>query len=296
MSSQYNGQPANISYPGQLTVNSATNATPIVVGFTTPHGLTSGDRVDFFGIGGNPAANGQWIITVVDPTHVILNGSAGVGAYTSGGNAQSLAMGATFEIPSDGDTFNAAAFNVAFEALGDRTAVLGASLGANRWKVDSTTGADDGNSQATAQYTHSFGSPSTWEDVTSGGFVTISNLQQDDVVDIEVTGSAAWNGNIATFVTALALYMATEPEGGSLSAFAKVPNTTAGSAVRLPTAPSGSGWAGFSLRARAKIPASANVAFFHIFGFCGTATSATLTIVGDLQIIATVRRPTGKPQ
>lgn len=296
MPSQYNGIPGNITYPSSLTVSGASNATPIEITTTAPHLLTNGDVVDVTGVGGNTAANGQWAISVVDGTHFLLVGSAGNGAYTSGGHVQSLSMGPTFQIPSDGDTLDAASVNTALEALGDRTAALGEDIGAIRWMTTSTTGADDGSSQATVQFTHSFANVDTWEDLTSGGFVTVSNLQANDVVDIEVTGSATWNSNVATFVTALALYMASSPQGGSLSSYAKVPNTTAGSAVRLPTAPSGGGWAGFSLRARATVPAAANELFFHVFGFCGNATSATINIVGDLDIIITVRRPTGKPQ
>lgn len=38
-------------------------------------------------MGGNTAANGTWNVTVIDPNNFTLNGSAGNGAYTSGGFA-----------------------------------------------------------------------------------------------------------------------------------------------------------------------------------------------------------------
>lgn len=68
-----------------LVVQTATNATPIVVTTTAAHGLTSGDFVYINGVGGNTAANGFWAITVTSSTSFSLNTSVGNGAYTSGG-------------------------------------------------------------------------------------------------------------------------------------------------------------------------------------------------------------------
>jgi hypothetical protein len=65
-----------------LNVTSATNASPIVVGTSTNHGLTTGQVVALPAIEGNTAALGTWQITVVDATHFSLNGSTGNGAYT----------------------------------------------------------------------------------------------------------------------------------------------------------------------------------------------------------------------
>lgn len=68
-----------------LTVTSATNASPIVLGFSVAHNLSTGDDVYNADIAGNTAANGFFTATVVDSTHISLNGSTGNGAYTSGG-------------------------------------------------------------------------------------------------------------------------------------------------------------------------------------------------------------------
>jgi hypothetical protein len=74
------------AYDRLLTVSSATNASPIVIGFTTPHGLNTGDPYALTAVVGNTATNGVWsAVTFVDSTHVSLNGSTGNGAYTSGG-------------------------------------------------------------------------------------------------------------------------------------------------------------------------------------------------------------------
>ncbi len=70
-----------------LTVTGATNASPIVITTSAVHGLNSGDGIRIAGVGGNASANGDWVVTVVSSTTFSLNGSAGVGAYTSGGTA-----------------------------------------------------------------------------------------------------------------------------------------------------------------------------------------------------------------
>lgn len=70
---------------GPLVVSGATNATPIVLTVPSTANLATGSQVGVIGVAGNTAANGGWTITVVDATHVSLNGSAGNGAYTSGG-------------------------------------------------------------------------------------------------------------------------------------------------------------------------------------------------------------------
>jgi phage gp36-like protein len=70
---------------GPTSVSNATNTTPIVVTTTAAHGLSTGDTPTIAGVGGNTAANGTSAITVVDATSFSIDGSAGSGAYTSGG-------------------------------------------------------------------------------------------------------------------------------------------------------------------------------------------------------------------
>jgi hypothetical protein len=53
----------------------------------TNHGYKTGQKTTISGVGGVPAANGTWTVTVVDPNNFTLNGSIGSGAYTSGGVA-----------------------------------------------------------------------------------------------------------------------------------------------------------------------------------------------------------------
>lgn len=65
-------------------ITGATNASPIQI-TSTAHGRSTNDVVSISGVLGNTAANGDWTITVVDANNFTLNGSAGNGAYTSGG-------------------------------------------------------------------------------------------------------------------------------------------------------------------------------------------------------------------
>lgn len=68
-----------------LVVNAASNTSPIVITTTTDHNLTNGETVYVTGVGGNTAANGQYIVTTLTDTTFSLNGSVGNGDYTSGG-------------------------------------------------------------------------------------------------------------------------------------------------------------------------------------------------------------------
>lgn len=65
-------------------ITGCTNASPIVV--TCPgHQRNTGDSVLVRNVAGNTAANGRFVATVIDTNTLSLNGSAGNGAYTSGG-------------------------------------------------------------------------------------------------------------------------------------------------------------------------------------------------------------------
>lgn len=67
-------------------ITGATNTSPIQI--TAPaHGLKTGSEVVISSVTGNTAANGTWNVTVIDPDNFALNGSAGNGAYISGGFA-----------------------------------------------------------------------------------------------------------------------------------------------------------------------------------------------------------------
>lgn len=66
-------------------ITAASNASPIAITTSGAHGYTTGDNVAIRGILGNLAANGNFTITVTGVSTFTLDGSAGSGAYTSGG-------------------------------------------------------------------------------------------------------------------------------------------------------------------------------------------------------------------
>lgn len=79
-----------------LTIVGATNATPIVLETSAKHLLTKPTHAVIANVSGNTAANGTWVMTPTDPTHLSLStydaagqvvDSVGTGTYTSGGSA-----------------------------------------------------------------------------------------------------------------------------------------------------------------------------------------------------------------
>lgn len=77
------GVPYIHPFQAGIVVSAATNATPIVLTTATPHGSVSGDTALVTSAVGNTAANGQWVVTVIDPTHLSLDTSVGNGTYTA---------------------------------------------------------------------------------------------------------------------------------------------------------------------------------------------------------------------
>lgn len=131
MSTQYNGNPAAVALPAAASIASSTNTNPIVITTVAPHGLTSNDLVDVSGHPTNTTANGIWPATVLTATTFSIPvAGSGVGGAT--GSVQSLAVGSTFAIPSDGDDDTGASVDAAFNAIGDRTALLAAVTGATK--------------------------------------------------------------------------------------------------------------------------------------------------------------------
>jgi hypothetical protein len=141
MSSTYNG--------AVLTIASTTNATPVVVTTTTPHGHTTGDSLLIGGTSG--LIDGGWVITVLSSTTFSLNSSTAPGGTASTGSI--FFYPPTFTIPGDGDAFNAAAFNVAYQALGDRTRYLANRFPFPQFLIITPTGTVTFPSNVTGQAT-----------------------------------------------------------------------------------------------------------------------------------------------
>lgn len=73
--------------PGGVNLLGATNATPIVISSSTPHGITDVSWIVVSGVLGNLGANGLWVAEALSANTMKLRGSAGTGAYVSGGIA-----------------------------------------------------------------------------------------------------------------------------------------------------------------------------------------------------------------
>lgn len=65
-------------------IQGATNASPVVY-TSANHGLSSGIVVSVGGVLGNGGANATGVVTVIDANTFSIAGSAGTGAWTSGG-------------------------------------------------------------------------------------------------------------------------------------------------------------------------------------------------------------------
>jgi len=93
--------------PVTLTVTAASNASPIVITTSAPHGLATGDRVFIAAVGGNTNANGIRRVTVLTATTFSLQNEitgaaiAGNAAYTAGGTVQPYLRFADV-VPSNG--------------------------------------------------------------------------------------------------------------------------------------------------------------------------------------------------
>jgi hypothetical protein len=124
-----------------FNVEDATNATPIVVKGTA-HPLITGDRVIIASVVGNTAANGSWVVTVVDADNFSLDDSVGSGGYVSGGTVGTdivQAAGGAFDAADIGRRLDVAAFSSAVRVIDSPTEIRADDL--------NTTGAtitDDG--------------------------------------------------------------------------------------------------------------------------------------------------------
>ncbi len=74
------------SIPATLTVTGAVdNGSGLIRLTVAGQNFTTGDKPQVLNVGGVPNADGYWTVTVIDATHVDLQGSVFAGTYTSGG-------------------------------------------------------------------------------------------------------------------------------------------------------------------------------------------------------------------
>lgn len=92
--------------PAGGAITGATNASPIVI-TSANHNLTTNTRVTIAGVLGNTAANGDWMVTIIDGNRFSLNSSTGNGAYTSGGTWNTTGVYAISYTPLGANGFQA---------------------------------------------------------------------------------------------------------------------------------------------------------------------------------------------
>lgn len=119
-----------------LTVVGATNATPIVLETSAPHGLIRPSHAVVADVAGNDAANGVWVLTPTDTTHVSLSTytpagvptlSVGTGTYTSGG---------TISIAFPDGSILLGRRNVAMNMAVTTPRIVFVPLGSPAWELD----------------------------------------------------------------------------------------------------------------------------------------------------------------
>jgi hypothetical protein len=205
-----------------------------------------------------------------------------------------LGFALSYQIPSDGDAASAASVNVAFEAAGDRTALLAADIGVYSSLGHVSNGAD-GTLPWSSWASHTMASTDTWESAVASPLLTITDfLNSGDVVDIEFSGTCAWSG---TNGVNLALFYELCPSAASPSATpTKLPGASCGTATVTIGGgnPSAATFQAF-MRGRLVVPgASLNTLMVYLYASThnGTPANVSFNMVGDYLATARMYRPT----
>lgn len=294
MPSPYNGIPGNIVFPSTLNIASSTNTNPIQITTSGVHGLHNGDQVDVSGHLVNTSANGLWSVTVTGlSTFTVPVAGVGVGGAT--GTVSPQTMGATYNEPSDGDDFDASAFNPAYSALGDRSVKLAVLTGAHKLVTpgDFNLEADSG-SHNTPLFNYTGLTSGTWTVSSAPPVWQVNGLLSTDIV--EATLDFSFNASTCTglgFSFFVSNHNSLLDYGAAVNPanFQKV----FGSAKFFGNAVQGSG----VLRAFTIFGGGAKAGFaqFRVFATDdGGGGGAVVSVSGDYIFQARVWRPTGMPQ
>lgn len=184
MSTQYNGNAGLVTAGNPVAIASSTNTNPIVVTTSGAHGMSTNDTVDIINHTVNTSANGINEVTVLSSTTFSIP-VAGVGVGGATGLAVPLSLGATYQIPSDGDALNAASVNVGFETLGDRTARLAVMTGAFKLAIFQQF-PHTGASQITQNFNTNISNASGWISLNTGSGWTVNGIVSGDYIEIDI--------------------------------------------------------------------------------------------------------------
>lgn len=176
------GNAANVTTPLTRNVTGAVSAGGLIkITTSTSHLFSTSDIVTLQNVGGVPAANGTWVITVVDSTHFTLNGSTFSGTFTTGGTATDYSLTPSFGVVADGEQLTYDNLVVAFQALADRTQYL-----ATRDRSTATTLAV-APSVFNVSFANNWALGAAANDNTSVGFYLVKAVAGSEPVMIDIT-------------------------------------------------------------------------------------------------------------
>jgi hypothetical protein len=224
----YTGQAANITPPSFVNIASSTNASPIVITTSGPHGIADGSNVDVINHQVNTAANGVWQIGYISSTTFQLVGSTGNGVGGATGNVRGLYPGAVQLIDGTvGPT--AGAFNTPYEFNCDSEAYLFQASGAYKFVQRTELSNTDDTGGTWDQF--NLVSNNVYAPNASGNSIGVlgvgSNpyLNQGDILIVEFDVNVEWaaGNNVGSSIAKLALF-----------ASMYAPGVTPPTAVRVP--------------------------------------------------------------
>ncbi len=119
-----------------LSVTGATNATPVVVQTATPHGLIRPAHGVVANIGGNADANGTWVLTPTDATHLRLSTFSNQGAYQDSVGSGSYTSGGTIQIAFPDGSILLGRRNVAMQTSVATPRIVFVPMGSPAWDLE----------------------------------------------------------------------------------------------------------------------------------------------------------------
>lgn len=188
------GVPFIFSFLAPNTITGASNTSPIEITTSAPHGYTTGQNVYQCQVGGNTAANGNFVVTVVNSTRYTLDGSTGNGAYTSGGLAAVLDRQLAEYLWAVNQFNNAGLIRSSLSDTGGGYSVIrngnvdtveGSGVGNFRFAMPMTARLDGTNALAFYDGTYVVSEPLVGSGLTSSGIYTLCGQLYDSFLECE---------------------------------------------------------------------------------------------------------------
>lgn len=197
MPSGYNG---NGSIPTLTTgpqtrraIAASTNASPIVVQTSVPHGYNTGDTVEIEGHLVNTAANAVWQITVGDSTHFALNGSTGNGVGGTTGRSIDYEIQPAFLIPAPSEAASMVTLAPVLEGLANLAPFLNRRTGT--WRIYDILTAQSIDTTFASSYSTVTTLLNNTFTTVPGGAALLTDTQAYDAGDIALI---YWTGIVVT--------------------------------------------------------------------------------------------------